>query len=120
MADPFSKRTFWEKLGRGVAQGWEKARDATSRLGELAGLKLDLKNARDHLESRYRLLGRLAADRFIEPAESGLDPSDPALNALLGEVRAARAALADLEKRLEECREPEGAERAGPDGEPGG
>ena len=140
MAALFPKRTFWEKLGRGVAQGWEKARDATSRLRGRAALKVDLKNARHLLESPYRLAGRLAADRFPDHADSALDPSDPALQglleeilaadrflddaeslapsdpalkALLEEVRAARASLAALETRLKECRDPK---KAAPDG----
>ena len=137
MAALFPKRTFWEKLGRKIAQGWEKARDASSRLRRRIALKLDHKNARD------RLVGRLAADRFLNHGDSALDPSDPALQglleeilaadrflddaeslapsdpalkALLEEVRAARAALAALETRLKECRDPKTAKKAAPDG----
>jgi hypothetical protein len=108
--DPFEKRTFWEKLGRGVAQGWEKAKETSSRLGEIAGVKLDLKSARDHLETRYRLLGRIVADRLIDRSEGTLDPAEPQVAGLLEEIRAGRAAIVALEAKLAE----ETAPPAGP------
>ena len=99
------KRTFWERLGRGVAQGIEKAKEATNRLGEYAGLKLDVKTARDHLEGRYRHLGRIAADRLLDRSEGAIDAKESAVAAALDEIRAARAALAELEKRLADSEE---------------
>jgi hypothetical protein len=100
MEEPSPGHTFWERLGRGVAQGWEKAKEASGRLGELAGLRIDLKNARDRLEDRYRHLGRMAAERFLDRGDPGLDAGEGPVAAVIEEIRAARAALRDLDMRL--------------------
>ncbi len=102
MEESGSKPTFWEKLGKGVAQGFEKVKETSRSIGEFAALKLDIKNARDHLENRYRLLGRVAADRLIDRAEGALDREDPAVKAALDEIRSARSSLAALEAKLVE------------------
>lgn len=111
MEEPTVKKTFWERLGRGVAQGWEKARETSSKLGEYAALKLDLKNARDHLEDRYRLLGRIAADRLLDRAEGSVDGQEPGVKAAVEEIKAARSALAAIEKRVEDARSGETGDR---------
>jgi hypothetical protein len=97
-----SKPTFWEKLGRGVAQGFEKVKETSRSIGEFAALKLDIKNARDHLENRYRLLGRIAADRFIDRNETSIEREEPAVKTALEEIRSARSTLAALEAKLVE------------------
>ena len=102
MEESGSKPTFWEKLGKGVAQGFEKVKETSRSIGEYAALKLDIKNARDHLENRYRLLGRVAADRFIDRSESSIDREEPVLKAALDEIRTARSNLAALEAKLVE------------------
>ena len=99
MTDPISGKSFWEKLGRSVGKGLEKAKETSVRLGEGAVARLDLKNAKDHLESRYRLLGRAVADRMVERKEPVVEASDPAVKALLDEVAAAQAAVEEMEKK---------------------
>ena len=60
--------------------------------------------ARDHLDTRYRLLGRIVADRVIDRSESSIDLTEPGVTAALEEIRGARAALAALEKKLAESK----------------
>ena len=102
MEESGSKPTFWEKLGRGVAQGLEKVKETSRSIGEFAALKLDIKNARDHLENRYRLLGRIAADRFVDRNETAINREEPAVRTALEEIRSARSTLAALEAKLVE------------------
>jgi hypothetical protein len=102
------RHSLWERLGQGMAQGWEKAKEVSSRLGELATLKLDLKSARDHLESRYRLLGTMAADRLIDREEGQVDASEAGVRAALEDIRSARAAVAAIEKKLSDLNEKPG------------
>ncbi len=94
-----------------MAQGWEKAREVSGRVGEFASLKLDIKNAKDHLENRYRLLGRIASERLINRGESTLEGNEPAVRAVLEEISSARTQLASLENKLAEVQ----GKESGPD-----
>ena len=115
---PPPKKSFWERLGQGVAQGWEKAKEVSTRVGEYASLKLDIKNARDHLDSRYRLLGRSAADRLIDRGETTLESSESGVRAILDEIATARATLAALEKKLAESGQAPAQDDQKEEGEP--
>ena len=94
---PPEKKTLWGRLGRGVAQGWEMAKETTHRIGDAASQKLELSKARDHLLDRYRLLGRMAAERFITRGETAMERDEETVRAVVEEIRTAQGRIAELE-----------------------
>jgi hypothetical protein len=95
-----SKRSFWEKLGRGVGYGLHKAREA----GEKAEEKLELRVEREKLKRHHEALGRLVA----AAAGSG----EPAVELGAGDIAALLAAIRECEEEIARL-ESAGTEDAG-------
>jgi hypothetical protein len=82
------RESLWEKLGRGVAHGWEKAKELGREFSQGAESELDV--ALRDLDSKYLQLGKLAALEIIDAGKEAYEPDSAEAKGLLEEIRKAR------------------------------
>jgi predicted RNA-binding Zn ribbon-like protein len=97
-----TEKSFWEKLGRGVAQGWQKTKELGSQLSDQIEGKQALEHAREALNEQYRALGKLAADELVATENQSFGPESPRARELLQAILKLREEVERLEKERQE------------------
>lgn len=97
-----TEKSFWEKLGRGVAQGWQKTKELGSQLSDQIEGKQALEHAQEALNEHYRALGKLAADELLTAESPSFVPESPQARELLEAIRKLREEVQRLEKERQE------------------
>ncbi|MEM7262810.1 MAG: hypothetical protein AAF488_12525 [Planctomycetota bacterium] len=111
-----ARNNFWENVGRSVGHGWKKAKDLGNQLGDHAEGRMDLREARDTLQSRYEDLGKQVFER-IETGKEISFTDDDVLRSLIDRIRDGEEAVEEIEERIESLRR--GDQRDDPDGDLG-
>ena len=93
-----TERSFWERVGRGLGYGWQKAKEVGARLEDKAEEGLEMRLARDRLQELHEELGRAVAARVIGEEEQPLDLSGPPFVDLIEGIRSEAEEVARLEK----------------------
>jgi hypothetical protein len=88
-----TESSFWEKLGRGVGFGWQKAKQWGAQVGEGIESSQELEKARRELALAYGKLGEAVARRLLDGAPAALSPDDPEIAGLLAAAAKARSDL---------------------------
>jgi hypothetical protein len=105
-----ARRSFWEKLGRGVGHGIHKAMELGSQVADQVEGKLDLEKAEEALARDHEALGRAVADTLLGGDEAPRSAEDPAVKDLTEKIRAGRALVEKL-RAEREAQEKEAQER---------
>lgn len=95
---PGSETSLWEILGRQVGKGLRAAKHAGASIGGGAVQYLDRQRIEEDLDSQYRILGRLVAERCLGERRSTVEAGDPAVRGILTRID-------ELEQDLEAVRE---------------
>jgi hypothetical protein len=94
--DSSSTPSFWERLGKNVGKGIRAAKDVGNQIGSEARQPLERQKLEEHLESQYRILGKIVAEEFLDPAEPLIRAEEPRVQEVLEEIRRTREALRDF------------------------
>lgn len=94
-------RSFWERLGRSVGQGWQKAKRFGAQVSEGLEARIEIEKAEEALRELHSRLGRAAADALLgsEGAAFAADSED--LRDLLRAIREGRELVARLRAERE-------------------
>lgn len=118
--------SFWEKMGRSVGDGLQKARDIGASIGEKGEAILDKQDWRRRLRQAREELGRVVDKELRGMGDPPYKLEDPAVKELLADIKLAEGELEKLElaskKKEEEAPGEEVQEQAGEPGsaaEPG-
>ena len=118
--------SFWEKMGRSVGDGLQKARDIGASIGEKGEAILDKQDWRRRLRKAREELGRVVDKELRGMGDPPYKLEDPAVKELLADIKLAEGELEKLElaskKKGEEAPGEEVQEQAGEPGsaaEPG-
>ena len=110
------------EITHALAEGIERVREGSARVARLGRLNLDLLAARGRLRRSLHALGEIAAGRWLDDEAVVLERKEPAIAAIVEEVRMARADIGRIEEacRVERAggRPPDGS-GPGPGGAPG-
>ncbi len=93
--------SFWERLGRGVGYGWQKAREIGSQVSDQLEGKFELEKAEADLHAQHSELGSLVADRLLAAPPKAADPEDSETRRLLTAIRAQRELVTRLRAERE-------------------
>jgi hypothetical protein len=100
-----TKRTFWEKLGRGMGRGLKKAVEMGSQISDQVEGKLELEKARETLEAQHAQLGKAIADEALAREGEPFAVASEEIRDLLDAIGKQRETVERLEEeRLEEER----------------
>ena len=109
--------SFWEKVGRSVGDGLQKARDIGASIGEKGEAILDKQDWRRRLHKSREELGRVVEKELRGMGEPPYKLEDPAVKELLADIELAEKELEKLEQASD--KKPAGEEgdkaEAGPD-----
>ncbi|MGQ9592411.1 MAG: hypothetical protein ACUVYA_19195 [Planctomycetota bacterium] len=110
-------RSFWEKLGRSVGHGWQKAKQFGAQISDGLEAKLELEKAEEALEELHARLGRRAADALVGSEGTAFAADSEDLRDLLRAIREGRDLVARLRAERQAASAASGAE---PPPEPSG
>ena len=79
--------SFWEKLGRGVGKGFQKAKEYGSRLSE----PTEIEQKQSELGKLHEKIGELATKRFLDDGDESLMARDEDVRGVIDEIRRLRA-----------------------------
>ena len=94
--------SFWEKVGRSVGDGLQKARDIGASIGEKGETILDKQDWRRRLHKSREELGRVVEKELRGMGEPPYKLEDPAVKELLAEIKLAEEELEKLEQASDE------------------
>jgi hypothetical protein len=97
--------SFWEKMGRSVGDGLQKARDIGASIGEKGEAILDKQDWRRRLRKAREELGRVVDKELRGMGDPPYKLEDPAVKELLAEIKLAESELEKLELASEEKEE---------------
>ena len=94
--------SFWEKMGRSVGDGLQKARDIGASIGEKGEAILDKQDWRRRLRQAREELGRVVDKELRGMGDPPYKLEDPAVKELLADIKLAEGELEKLELASEE------------------
>ena len=94
--------SFWEKVGRSVGDGLQKARDIGASIGEKGETILDKQDWRRRLHKSREELGRVVEKELRGMGEPPYRLEDPAVKELLAEIKLTEEELEKLEQASDE------------------
>jgi len=89
--------SFWEKMGRSVGDGLQKARDIGASIGEKGEAILDKQDWRRRLRQAREELGRVVDKELRGMGDPPYKLEDPAVKELLADIKLAEGELEKLE-----------------------
>jgi hypothetical protein len=95
--------TFWEKVRRGVIEGYQIAAEKTDTYARIAGRRLNIVGITRRIERYHADIGERVCDLLNENPEANL-ADDSLIKDLVGRVRSAEEELARKEAEIEEIR----------------
>lgn len=93
--------SFWEKVGRSVGDGFQKARDIGASIGEKGEAILDKQDWRRRLRQAREELGRVVDKELRGMGDPPYKLEDPAIKELLADIKLAESELEKLEMASE-------------------
>lgn len=106
-----AKQSFWERVGRGVGYGWQRAKELGAQLEEQARQGADSAEG-EKLRELYEKLGRLVAQHALDEGQPSFDPGSPEATEIIEAIRTEQ-------ERLEREAEENGEGGPGKRGKPG-
>ena len=97
--------SFWEKMGRSVGDGLQKARDIGASIGEKGEAILDKQDWRRRLRKAREELGRVVDKELRGMGDPPYKLDDPAVKELLADIKLAEEELEKLELASKEKEE---------------
>lgn len=89
--------SFWEKVGRSVGDGLQKAKDIGASIGEKGETILDKQDWRRRLRQAREELGRVVEKELQGMGDPPYKLEDPAVKELLADIKLAEGELKKLE-----------------------